>query len=77
MAQFSVHEAKVNLSCLIADAQAGGEVVITRGSVPVVRQVSIKPQGRRAFGALKGAISMDLCFEEPLPDDELGDWNLA
>lgn len=77
MVQFSLHEATANLSSLIDDAQAGGEVVITRDGVPVVRLVPIKPQGRRAFGALKGAISMDPCFEEPLPDDELGGWHLA
>jgi prevent-host-death family protein len=77
MAQFSVHDAKTNLSRLIADALAGGEVVIARGSVPVVRLVPIDPVGRRQFGALKGKIAMDERFNEPLPEDELGGWNLA
>lgn len=77
MAQFSVHEAKTNLSRLIAEALAGGEVVIARGTVPVVRLVPVKPQGRRVFGAMKGKIAMDARFDEPLPDDELGGWNLA
>jgi prevent-host-death family protein len=76
MAQFSVHDAKTNLSRLIADALAGGEVVIARGSVPVVRLVPVDPVGRRQFGALKGKIAMDGRFDEPLPENELGGWNL-
>lgn len=77
MAQFSVHDAKTNLSKLIAAALAGGEVVIARGSVPVVRLVPVEPRGKRRFGALKGKITMDERFAEPLPEDELSGWNLA
>jgi len=76
MTQFSVHDAKTNLSRLIADALAGGEVVIARGNVPVVRLVPVAPRGRRQFGALKGRIAMDARFHEPLPEDELAGWNL-
>lgn len=77
MAQFSVHDAKTNLSRLIADALAGGEVIIARGSVPVVRLVPVAPRGKRCFGALKGKIAVDARFNESLPDDELGGWKLA
>lgn len=77
MAQFSVHDAKTNLSHLIAEALAGGEVVITRGNVPVVRLVAVNPRGRRCFGALKREIAVDSGFDEPLPDDELEGWSLA
>ena len=77
MTQFSVHDAKTNLSRLIADALAGGDVVIARGNVPVVRLVPVEPRGRRCFGALKGKIAMDAGFDDPLPDDELAGWNLA
>lgn len=77
MPQFSVHDAKTNLSRLIAEALAGADVVIARGNVPVVRLVPIKQQGRRAFGALKGSISMDERFNEPLPQDEMEGWDLA
>ena len=75
MAQFSVHDAKTNLSRLIAQALAGGEVVIARGSVPVVRLVPVDPPGRRMFGALKGKIGLDPAFHEPLPAEELDGWN--
>jgi prevent-host-death family protein len=77
MTQFTVHEAKTNLSRLIAEALAGGDVVIARGRVPVVRLVPVESVGRRHFGALKGRITIDERFDEPLPDDELGKWDLA
>ena len=77
MAQFSVHDAKTNLSKLIADALAGGEVVIARGSIPAVRLVPVAPRGRRRFGALKGKIAIDKRFNEALPDIEADGWNLA
>lgn len=77
MAQFSVHDAKTNLSKLIADALEGGDVVITRGNVPVVRLVPVVPRGKRHFGAFKGKIAIDTRFDEPLPEDELGGWSLS
>ena len=77
MAQFSVHDAKTNLSRLIADALAGGEVVIARGNVPAVRLVPVNPRGKRRFGALKGKIAVDARFDEPLPDDEIEGWGLT
>jgi prevent-host-death family protein len=75
MAQFSVHDAKTNLSRLIANALAGDDVVIARGSVPVVRLVPVTPHGKRRFGALKGKIAVDARLDEPLPEEELGAWN--
>ncbi len=77
MAQFSVHDAKTNLSRLIATALAGGDVVIARGNVPAVRLVPVAPVGKRCFGALKGQIAIDPAFDEAQPDDELGGWNLG
>jgi len=56
--QFSVHEAKTNLSRLIADALDGRDVVIRRGSVPIVRLVPVVARGKRRFGALKGKICL-------------------
>jgi len=77
MAQFSVHDAKTNLSRLISEALAGGDVVIARSNVPVVRLVPVTPRGRRCFGVLKGKIAVDTGFDEPLPEDELKGWSLA
>jgi prevent-host-death family protein len=71
MPQYSVHDAKTNLSKLIASALEGEDVVIARGTVPVVRLAPVAPRGKRSFGAFKGRISMDARFNEPLPVDEL------
>lgn len=75
MAQFSIHEAKTNLSKLIADALEGDEVVIARGAVPVVRLIPVTPRGQRRFGALKGKLAIGPAFDDPLPEDELDGWN--
>ncbi len=77
MAQFSVHDAKTSLSKLIADALEGEDVVIARGSVPVVRLVPVAPLGKRCFGALKGKIAIDARFDDALPESELAGWNLT
>lgn len=74
MAQFSITEAKTNLSRLIADALAGSEVLIVRDGLPVVRLVPIKPAGHRQFGALKGRIAIEAGIDAELPANELALW---
>ena len=74
MAQFNVHEAKARLSQLLAQAEAGEEVVIVRRGKPVVRLVPYKPHAKRRFGAMKGQIRIDDGFFDPLPEDELDAW---
>ena len=72
-----VHQAKSQLSKLIAAVEAGEEVVIARGDKPAVKLVladaTAKP--KRVFGSLKGRIALTDAFFEPLPDDELALWN--
>jgi prevent-host-death family protein len=75
--QFSVREAQIQLSELVAKALAGEDVVITCRSVPVVRLAPIAPPGKRRFGALKGKIAIDERFQDPLPEHERGSWDLA
>ncbi len=71
-----VHEAKSQLSKLIAAAEAGEEVVIARGTKPVVKLTPIEPvKVKRKFGSMKGQIALTDAFFEPLPDDELALWN--
>ncbi|HEX8225769.1 MAG TPA: type II toxin-antitoxin system prevent-host-death family antitoxin [Allosphingosinicella sp.] len=75
MASVSVHEAKTNLSRLIAEVEAGGEVVITRNNKPVARLVREGPPKKKPLlGALKGKVKFDLedGFFDPLPDEFLG-----
>lgn len=77
MASVSVHEAKTNLSRLIAQVEAGGEeVIITRNNKPVARLVREgAPKRKPLLGALKGQFTFDDSFFDPLPDDELARWN--
>jgi prevent-host-death family protein len=70
----TVHQAKTQLSKLIAAVEAGEEVVIARGDTPVVRLTPIR-QPREA-GWLKGRAGLDEGFFEPLPEDELKAWGL-
>ncbi len=71
-----MHQAKTQLSKLIAAALAGEEVVIARGSEPVVRLTPIAPvKKRRVPGRLKGKIAFSDSFFDPLPADELALWS--
>ena len=74
MSTFSVHQAKTQFSRLLAQAEAGEEVVIARRGEPVARLVACKPKGRRRFGGMKGKIAVDDSVLEPLPEEELALW---
>jgi len=74
MTVVTVHEAKTNLSKLMAEVLAGGDVIIARGKVPAVRLVPVDGAAKRQFGALKGKITIDARFDEPLPDEEIAAW---
>ncbi|MEI9965623.1 MAG: type II toxin-antitoxin system prevent-host-death family antitoxin [Caulobacteraceae bacterium] len=79
MAVFTIHQAKTNLSKLIAQVEAGEEVVIARGSKPVVKLMPVETtevaKPIRRAGMWKGLIHLDDSFFDPLPDDELALWN--
>ena len=69
-----VHEAETQLSRLLAQAEAGEEVVIARRGEPVARLVACKPKDKRRFGAMKGKIVVGDSILEPLPEAELALW---
>lgn len=77
MAQYSLHDAKIHLSRLIAEAVSGEEVVIMHRKVPVVRLSPVPPPGRRKLGAFKGQIAMDHRFNDPLPPEHWEGRSLA
>jgi antitoxin (DNA-binding transcriptional repressor) of toxin-antitoxin stability system len=71
----SIHAAKTQLSRLVQQAEKGEEVVIARGSTPVVRLTRLKPdRPKRRFGAMRGRAKVTQAFFAPLPDDELKRW---
>ena len=74
MATVNVHEAKTHLSRLLAQVEAGEDVVIARNGKPVARLVACKPRGKRKFGSMKGLIKLDDSFFDPLPEEELRLW---
>jgi prevent-host-death family protein len=74
MATVTIHKAKTTLSQLIEKACRGEEIVIARGSQPVVRLVPIADaKGNRKPGLLKGKISYTPDAFDPLTDEELND----
>lgn len=75
MTVVTIHYAKTNLSRLLAEVEAGGEVIIARGKTPIGRLIPVPPQRpKRVFGSMKGQIAVDDAFFEPLPDAELALW---
>ncbi|HEV3318028.1 MAG TPA: type II toxin-antitoxin system prevent-host-death family antitoxin [Candidatus Angelobacter sp.] len=75
MRTVTIHQAKTNLSRLIEKACRGEEIIIARGTQPVVRLVPIKDaKGDRQPGALRGKLRVGPEFFEPLPADELAGW---
>lgn len=75
MKTVTIHQAKTTLSRLIAEVEAGEEIVIHRGRVPVARLVPIElPRPKRVPGGLKGQIVWSDDFFEPMSEEELRLW---
>ena len=57
-AQFNIHEAKTQLSRIVARVEAGEEIVISRDGHPVAKVVRLDSSVRRAQrGSLRGKIT--------------------
>ena len=75
MKTVTIHKAKTNLSRLIKEARNGEDIVIARGSEPMVRLTPVPGPGlRRKPGRLKGKIQIGPEFFERLPPEELDLW---
>ena len=70
----NVHQAKTELSRLLARVEAGEDVVIARRGEPVARLVACKAPIKRQPDVLKGKIAVPDSFFDPLPEDELTAW---
>lgn len=75
----TVHQAKTNLSRLLAEVEAGEEVLICRGNQPIAKLVPLGPgdRPRVPVGTVTSApvtYSPD-CFA-PLGDDDVEAWGL-
>ena len=71
MKTVNIHEAKTNLSALIAAVEAGEEVIIARANKPVVKLVAMEAKPvQRIPGLHKGTVLyMSDDFDAPLPDE--------
>ncbi len=74
MVTVNVHEAKTHLSRLLANVEAGEDVVIARNGKPVARLVSCHQLVRRQPDLLKGKYVVPDSFFDPLSEDELKLW---
>lgn len=71
----NIHEAKTNLSKLLARVSAGEEIIITRAGTPVARLVAINPKPRqRKLGSAAGRIYIAPDFDAPLPGEVLAEF---
>ena len=65
----NIHAAKTHLSRLIREVVEGGEVVIARGNVPLVKLVLIdEARSRRVLGTAKGTVKVGENFDDPIAD---------
>jgi prevent-host-death family protein len=67
----NMHEAKSQLSRLVAKVQAGEEVLIAKAGKPVARltRLEVRMEPRR-FGTAKGKVRIRKDFDDPVPGFE-------
>ena len=70
----NVHQAKTQLPRLLARVEAGEDVVIVRRGQPVARLVACAALVKRQPDVLKGKIVVPDTFFDPLPEEELAEW---
>lgn len=73
MQQVTIHAAKTNFSKLIEAALRGEEIIIAKGSKPVVRLVPVT-QDTFQIGPLAGQLGAGPDFFEPMDAGELERW---
>ncbi|MFK7942601.1 MAG: type II toxin-antitoxin system Phd/YefM family antitoxin [Paracoccaceae bacterium] len=76
MSTVNIHDAKTNLSRLIAEVEKGGEVVIARAGKPIARLVPVAPKPKRTFGSMKHLIGdiPDEAFAPMTDEEDLKEW---
>jgi prevent-host-death family protein len=73
--QVNVHEAKTQLSRLLAEVERGREIIVARAGVPVAKLVPFPSSvGRLRVGNWKGKITIARDFDAPLTEAELREW---
>jgi prevent-host-death family protein len=70
---YTVHQAKTNFSRLLKEAEAGNEVIVTRGKKPVAKIVPVDPPAvkQRLAGGFEGLVRFDDSALAPMTDEDL------
>ena len=72
MVAVNIHEAKTNLSRLLARVAGGEEIILARAGRPIAKLVPYrKPREKRPLGLDAGLFEVPADFDAPLPDDLL------
>jgi prevent-host-death family protein len=67
MIEVNIHEAKTHLSRLLAQVEAGEEIIIARNGEPVAKLVAVsKPSRKRVLGADRGEVFISDDFDDPV-----------
>ena len=68
----NMHEAKTQLSRLVARAAGGEEIVIGKAGVPMAKLVAYRPEGPlRRFGYWKGRVTLAADWDTAEADAEI------
>jgi prevent-host-death family protein len=71
----TIRTAKTTLAQLLARVEAGEEIVLARGKVPIAKLVPFRSLTRgRRFGALRGIVSVGPEFFSPCPRRKSAAW---
>ena len=68
--EVNVHEAKTHFSKLLAQVEAGEEVIIARSGKPIARLVPFNLSPSKEWGFAKGEFVVPDDFDDPMPDFE-------
>lgn len=68
------HEAKTHLPRLLEEVENGNSVTICRRGLPIARLVPARYPMKRTFGLDRGTFVIPDDFDDPLPDDVLGEF---
>jgi prevent-host-death family protein len=71
MTSVNIHEAKTQLSRLIAQVETGEEILICRDGKPVAKLIPAPQKKRASFGFAKGTVRVVGDINDPMPDDWL------
>lgn len=64
--QFKIHDAKTNLSRIIARVEQGEEIVISRAGTPVAKVVPLSRRvNRTGCGSLRGRVELSADWDSP------------